>query len=177
MKRELKAKKIEEATSMLQNFKNFVVFNYGSISHKDLEKIRKALKQFNTKITVIKNTFLRKALNKIKDKNSSLKELSKKLLPLKGSTGILIFEKDWDKPLVEFNKMTKDTDVFEYKGAIIDSVVYEKEYVSYIANLPPKEQIVAKLIGSMKSPLNKLIMSLKYNTNKFVYVLKNKTKN
>ena len=174
MKRESKAKKIDEAVSLLQTFNNFVIFNYGSISHKDLEKIRKSLKTFHAKIKLVKNTFLRKAIHKVKSKNKVLQELSKKLLPLKGSTGLLVFEQEWDKPLIEFNQITKDSDTFTYKGAIIDAVVYEKEAVTYIANLPPKEQIMSKLIGSMKSPLNKLILSLKYNTNKFVYILKNK---
>jgi len=46
-----------------------------------------------------------------------------------------------------------------------------------MAELPSKEELLGKIIGSMKSPMSKFVYALKFNTNKLVYILKQKSTN
>ena len=59
---------------------------------------------------------------------------------------------------------------------MLDKNLYNSEKVVQIAQLPSREELLGKIIGSMKSPMSKFVYALKYNTNKFVYILNAKSK-
>ncbi len=68
------------------------------------------------------------------------------------------FNKKYSLPLIKFG-------VFE--GAIIDEATIMK-----LANLPTKEVLVAKLLGSLNSPISGLVYVLNGNIQKLALVLK-----
>ena len=53
---------------------------------------------------------------------------------------------------------------------------YNAEKALQIAQLPSREELLGKIIGSMKNPISKFVYALKFNTDKFVYILKAKSK-
>ena len=123
---------------------------------------------------MIKNSLLEKAINKVKD--VSFSQLKKQFFPLRNPTAILFLSKNWSQGLKTFFNYTKKETSIAFKIGILDKEIYDKNYLEKIAQLPGENELVAKIIGSMKSSMNKFVYVLKYNSNKFVYILKEKSR-
>ena len=47
----------------------------------------------------------------------------------------------------------KITPVLKFKAGVIDNTVYDGEGMKVVADIPPKEELLSKLLGSFKSPM------------------------
>ncbi len=167
---------VQSFVEKLQKNSNFALIKFDKTTHQALETLRKSLKKEQSSFSVIKNTLFEKAINKLALKNKNLKELKKKFFPLKDTSALLSLGEDWNKGLSAFYQFTQKEKTLDFRFGILDDQNYDSLTLSQIAQLPGKDQLMAKIIGSMKSPMGKLIYSLKYNTNKFVYILSTKSK-
>jgi len=69
------------------------------------------------------------------------------------STLALSFDEDTTAARV-INREIKAMPKLEFKAGIIGSVLYDSAGVATIANIPPKAELLAKLLGSFKSPMS-----------------------
>lgn len=171
-----KKSQVESILELLKKNPSFSLVKINKITHQNLENLRKELRKTNSSIKVVKNTLFEKALNRAIVYNPLFKEIKKKFFPLRETTALLIFKKNWDIGLKTFFNFTKKENSLTFRFSILDNFIYGSEETEKIAALPSREELVAKLISSLKSPLGKFIYSLKYNTNRFVYLLQAKSK-
>ena len=171
-----KKNQVESLSNSLQKNSNFILIKIEKTSHKNLEELRKELRKNDSVVKVIKNTFFEKAINKLSSSNKVFFELGKKFFPMKEPSAIISFNKSWDKGLKAFNQFSKKEKTLSFKLGLVDNQIYTAEEISQIANLPSREELLSKIISSMKSPMSKFVYALKFNTNKFVYILKEKSK-
>lgn len=54
------------------------------------------------------------------------------------------------------NKVAKDAKALEFKAGVIEGVVYDAEGMKLVADIPSKEVLLSKLLGSFKSPMSSL---------------------
>lgn len=167
---------VDLLTSALEKNSNFLVAKIDRTSHQNLESLRRELRKASSSIQVIKNSYFEKAVNKLASKNKTYLELKKKHLPLNSASIIVFLDKAWDAGLKAFYEFTQKDKTLSFKLSLLDNSVYSDSDTSKIAKLPARDQLIAKIIGSMKSPTSKLVYSLKYNTNKLVYILQAKSK-
>ena len=52
------------------------------------------------------------------------------------------------------NKVAKDVKELEFKAGVVEGVVYDAEGMKKIADIPSREVLLSKLLGSFKSPLS-----------------------
>ena len=52
------------------------------------------------------------------------------------------------------NKVAKDAKALEFKAGVIEGVVYDAEGMKLVADIPSKEVLLSKLLGSFKSPMS-----------------------
>ncbi len=52
------------------------------------------------------------------------------------------------------NKIAKDAKALEFKAGVIEGVVYDAEGMKLVADIPSKEVLLSKLLGSFKSPMS-----------------------
>lgn len=52
------------------------------------------------------------------------------------------------------NKVAKDAKALEFKAGVIEGVVYNAEGMKLVADIPSKEVLLSKLLGSFKSPMS-----------------------
>ncbi|MGB9883078.1 MAG: 50S ribosomal protein L10 [Microgenomates group bacterium] len=175
MVNQLKKNKVEELKTILSNSKNFLLVKIDRTTHQNLELLRKQLKKDNSSIKVIKNTLFEKAVNQLTN-NKLFLELKKKFLPLKETSAIVTFKNDWSSPLKAIYNFLKKEKSLSFKFALLDEALYQAADVEKIAQLPSRNELLGKVIGSLKAPINRLVYSLKFNTNKLVYILKEKSK-
>ena len=154
---------------------NFALVRFEKTSHKALEELRNTLKKNNASLNVIKNSLFEKAINKVSSDNRSFKDLRDKAFPIKEKSAILFLREDASAGLKVLNDFAKKNDSVGFKVGIIDNVVYDAKSLERIAGLPGKDQLIAKIIGSFKSPMARTTRAMKNDMQKLVYILSQKS--
>lgn len=176
MANQTKKTQVIALVELLNSTPNFALIKYEKTKHKSLEELRQGLKENQAQIRVVKNTLLQKALQNKAASAKEVSELTKKIFPLKESTAVLTLSEDYAKALKAFHTFAKKDATLSFKIGLLDGTVYVADELQKIAVLPSKEELIAKLIGGLKSPSSKLVYSLKFNISKLTLVLKERAK-
>lgn len=158
------------------DYPNFTLIKFEKTTHQNLETLRKELKKVGARIKVIKNTIFEKALSSASLKNKEIGTFSKKALPLKDNSALLGLPQNWSDGLNAFYRFIQKEKSLSFKLGILDKTVYLSEDLLKISNIPSREILMGKIIGSMKAPIANTVYAMKYNITKFVYILKEKSK-
>lgn len=137
--------------------------DYQGLTHQQLEEARRELGDNDSEIAVLKNTLTNIAL---KNKNVDASER------LNGPHATLFAYSDpikTAKILVDFNKKYELPVI---KWGVFEGNVIEEETIRTLASIPPKEVLLAKLLGSLNSPISGLVYVLNANISKLAQVLK-----
>ncbi|MFA6081623.1 MAG: 50S ribosomal protein L10 [Patescibacteria group bacterium] len=172
----LKKNQVDSILKFVEKNPNILLAKIGNTTHQSLETLRKELRKSDSKVKVIKNTLFEKAVNKIALKNKLFVDFKKQFFPLKETTALITLGDSWYEGLKALYLFSKKDTTLSLKLAMLDKNLYNSEKVVQIAQLPSREELLGKIIGSMKSPMSKFVFALKYNTNKFVYILNAKSK-
>jgi len=171
-----KKNQVDSIFQLIEKNSNLLLVKIGKTTHQGLETLRKELRKSDSKVKVIKNTLFEKAINKIALKNKLFIDFKKQFFPLKETVALITLGDRWNEGLKTLYLFTKKDATLSLKLALLDKTLYNAEKSIQIAQLPSKEELLSKIIGSMKSPMSKFVYALKYNTNKFVYILNAKSK-
>lgn len=131
-----------------------VVVDYKGISVADDTKLRKELRESGDQYKVVKNTLLKLAL-----KEAGIEGLDP---VLEGTTAVALSDKDYihaAKTLYTFEKNTKGA-TLKVKAGFVDGKVLSKDDVAELATLPSKEELVAKVLGSLNAPITGFVTVL-----------------
>lgn len=166
---------VNKINNLLKEKSNFLLVKVDKATHKSLENLRKQLKKSDSSLKVIKNTLFEKAVN-LSVNNQLFFNLKKKFFPLKYSSALITFDKNWDQALKTILEFIEKEKTLVFKFGILDKSLYSNEELERIAKLPSRNQLMGKIIASLKSPTNQLVYSLKFNMSKIVYLLKEKSR-
>ena len=167
---------VSDISESLKSSANFALIKFEKATHKTLEDLRKQLRKNDTKVNVIKNTLFEKAINKLSEEEKTFTEIRKSLFPIKDRTALIVFHGDWAEGLKSYFDFSKKDESFGFKFGRIDNTVYNGAQLVQLAQLPGKDQLIAKLIGTMKNPMARTTRALSFNAQKLVYVLSQKAK-
>ncbi len=152
----LQAKKqvVADLVEKIKNAPAGVLVNYIGINVEDDTKLRRELREANVDYTVVKNTLLKFAFNEI-----GITELDEQF---NGTTALAISKEDPMAAARIICKYAKEIegDIFSVKAGFMDGAVLDAAAVKEIANIPPKEVLIAKMLGSLNSPISGLAMVL-----------------
>ncbi len=161
----LEAKKqvVQDIQERLQNA-NLVVFtDYRGMTVGEMNALRAKFKAAGADYKVVKNTLTRIAL-----KNVGLDEL----LPyIEGPNAVLFSSSDpveSAKILFDFARTNKNLEV---KVGYLQGKVIETEQIRNLSTLPPREVLVAQVLGGLQAPLYGLAYVLKANLSGLVRAL------
>lgn len=165
---------VNELSEKLAVHPNFAIVDFDSISHKALEELKNNLQESDTRLQVIKNSLFEVALNRFNNKNKvisdeSATELSNKALT--GQSAVIFLGSDWLSGLQAFFKSAKPHEGVVFKGGVLDGVVYFRDKLDTLAQLPSREVLMTKILGSLRSPQYSLVRSLKWDVGRFVRVI------
>lgn len=167
---------VAELTDLLKQAPHFALVKFDKTTHKALEELRRELRKSRTKIRVVKNTLFEKTVDKLMTEKNELKDLKAKVFPLKESTAVITLEGDYSEGLSAFFKFAKKDQTLSFKFGILDNTVYLGPELEKIAKLPGKDQLIAKLIGGLKSAPYQLTYNLKFSITKLTLTLKERAK-
>jgi large subunit ribosomal protein L10 len=149
MKKELKRQIVEELSKEFTNEVSVFYADFKGQSVKELEELRKTVKEAEGKIRVIKNTLARIAF-----KNNGID---------------VDFEENnvfiWGEDQITLAKIitkhaTKYKNSFKIKGAVVEGEVKDVVYVEEVSKLPTKDELLGMVAFMMKSPIAKFAWGL-----------------
>jgi len=145
-----KSKKNDILQELQQSFKEAksVMFSkYSGISVSDFSKVRTALREQNVECRVAKKTLIKLAA----------KELGVEQLPegsLEGPIAVIFSYEDELSGAKLIDKMSKDYSQLELTGGIMEGAAFGPAEAKAYAAIPSKEELYAKLLGSMQAPIS-----------------------
>ena len=138
---------VEALADKLGRAASGVLVKYEGITVEDDTKLRKALREAGVEYAVIKNTLIGKACEKV-----GFEALKPNL---EGMNALAISFDDPIAPAKILKEYADKIETFEIRGGILEGAVVDAATVNELATIPPKEVLIAKLLGSMQSPLYK----------------------
>lgn len=158
-----KNESIAELKARVQASPNFILTDYRGLSVGELRTLRVALRKSAAEYAVIKNTLFGKAVGE-----QTLGEFAGQL---EGPTGVAFAGDDIvaaAKALVQFANESKKLKI---KAGRIDGSFYDVAKIEALSKVPAREELYAKLVGSLKSPLYRLHNALHGTRRKLVVAL------
>jgi len=156
---------VEELSDELKRAKGIYFTDYLGLNVEDITILRKEFFENGVHYKVAKNSLLKLAAEK-----NDLKGLSNYL---NGSTAIAYSFDDPVSPARVLKNFIKDRELPGIKGIVIEGDILDGSEFKRIANLPSKEELLAKLATMLNSPLSKLVWALKSPLNDIANLLSN----
>ena len=142
---EQKQKAVAELAEQIKNSVSGVLVNYQGITVEDDTAMRKALREAGVRYTVVKNSLTGRACDMVG--YGDMKQY------LNGMTAIAISENDAVAPAKILKKYADKVESFNILAGYVDGEVIDAAKVNALAEIPNKETLIAKLLGSIRSPL------------------------
>lgn len=144
---------VEALSERIKNAGSGVLVDYKGITVSEDTALRTELRKEGIEYTVVKNTLTRKALDKL--------GMSGLDAVLNGSTSLATTENDPIAPFRILNDYSKKlNDRFNIKAAFMDGQVLGESEIAEIAELPSKDALYAKVLGTMIAPITGLAVCL-----------------
>ncbi len=171
-----KLTQLDTIVDFLDKSENFTFVKFGNTKHLALEDLRKQLRKNDSGFKVVKNSILGKALNKLASSKKSLKNLLTSAKEIKDNTAVVKLGADWSKGLGTITAFSEKEQAVQFRFGLLDGNVYNSTDLVKISKLPPRLELMAKVIGGMKNPMSSFTYAIKYNMQKIVYILDQKSK-
>lgn len=153
----------KELTDVLKENPNLCISNYIGLKAHELDELRRSLEPFSSKYLIVKNSIAKIALEKMK-----LGELIKFV---NGSIGMVLAGDDPIQVVKVVTKFSKSHESLRLKGGYIEGEIIDEDKLRYIASLPNREQLIAKIVYGINSPVIGFVSLLGNTLKKFVYVI------
>ena len=166
MNKEEKVIAVEELKGQLADYKSIYLTDIAGLNAVQTSKLRRECFNSNVKLSVVKNTFLERAMSESENDFGELKEL------LKGNTTIML-STIGNSPAKVIKKFRKDGDKPILKGAFVDEAIYiGDEHIDALFNLKSKEEVIGEIITLLQSPAKNVISALKSSSGKIAGLVK-----
>ena len=166
MTKEEKLIEIKTLSKDLSESPNFYLADIAGLDSKSTLDLRRACFKSNIRISVVKNTLLKKAME------DSGKEFGDLKTTLKGNTSVMFSEKG-NIPAKLIKDFRKKFDKPVLKGAFVEESIYiGDDKINVLADLKSKDEIIGEIITLLMSPINNVLLSLKSGSNKISGIIK-----
>jgi len=153
MKRTDKEKLANEYSAILENVPGLLVFEYHRLKVGHLVELRNKIRETGSTMRVVKNSMMRRAIQG--------KPYSKMLDILLGPNAVIFTGPDPVAPAKELLDFIKAHDVVKIKGGMVSNAYLDAKQVEFLAKIPPKKELFAKILGGVKAPATNILGCLK----------------
>ncbi len=142
---ELKQPIIQEIAAQVDGAETVVLVDYRGLTVAQDTELRTAMRDAGITYKVYKNTMMQRAFEGT--------EFEKLGPALEGPSAIAISKDDATAPARLLAKYAKTMTAIEIKAGIVEGEFYDAEAMKVIAAIPSREELLGRLLGSMKSPI------------------------
>ena len=147
-----KEQEVKDLAAKMKDAKLVLLVNYRGINVADDTVLRKSVREVGAEYAVIKNNITRRAL-----KECGIEELDEALV---GPTAVIIAQEEYLPGLKAIYKFAKANDFYQIKGGVLEGKVSTIEELTTLAQLPSREELIAKLAGCLLANVSKLAATL-----------------
>ena len=167
MNKEQKQNYIKDMTAQFENSEAVLVTHYQGLTVKQLDDLRKRMREHGIKFQITKNRITKLAL-----KNSKCKNLSNLFT---GPTAVAL-SKDAITSAKILTKFSKENEKLKILGGIMGEEVLDVAGVANVATLPTLDEARAKIVGILRSPAQKIASILLAPASKIAILALEKSK-
>jgi large subunit ribosomal protein L10 len=161
--REQKKKEVAILKDMLTRARHLIVSDHSGINVADISLLRRKLKEGNSEIRVSKNTLFKMALAET--------ELAVLQRHFEGPTSVVFGYDDPAVPAKIIYDSIKEIEKPKFKSYFYDGAEHDFDFLKRIAELPPRDIVVAMLVVTVQGPISNLVGLLDSAAREFVGTL------
>ena len=150
---EMKKPVVDEIKGYVEKAQAAVLVDYRGLTVEEDTALRKKLREAGVVYKVYKNTMLNFAFE-----GTEFAELSKHL---EGPTAVAFGIEDATAPARVISEFAKNCPNLEFKAGVVDGTYYDVEGIKVIANIPSRDVLISKLLGSLQSPITNFARVIK----------------
>lgn len=145
MATEIKENLVEEIKDRFSASEAIIMIDYRGLSVKEMEALRGKMRESGSEIKIYKNSLTEIAIRELA--LPSMDEF------LAGPTAFVFITDDAAAPAKALNAFAKEHAALELKGGFVSNQLVDAAGVKAIATLPSREELIAKLLGTMNNPI------------------------
>ncbi|MGI6221619.1 MAG: 50S ribosomal protein L10 [Coriobacteriales bacterium] len=158
-----KEEKVRDIKADLEKATAVWVVDYRGLTVKQSESLRGAIREADAQLKVLKNTLTQRALAEL--------ELPTMDEILAGPSAFVFTNGDPVAAAKVLKTFGKDNKNLVIKGGIMDGREVNAEQVQAIAELPSREELIAKLLGTLQNPMQGIVRVLNGPMEQFARVV------
>ena len=143
---------VADVVDKMQRAQSVVVLDYRGLTVAEVSDLRSKFREAGVEYKVIKNNMLKRAAEDLKIEG--VEDY------FKGPTAVAFGFEDPVAPAKILCKFVKDAGKTEIKGGILDGQAMDAKKVESLSKLPSKEELIAKMMGSLNAPITNFALAL-----------------
>jgi len=164
------AKTKEQKTELMNRYKevladnpDYILVDTDRAGTEEITTLKKTLRESGAKFMVLKNTIFRIAAQEA-DQPTKVQEVT-------DSTGMVVVGDDPAAAAKALKEIQTEHEVMDTKFGVLFGELAEQDKIKAIADIPSREILLSKLVGSMQAPLSGFASVVTGNVREFVYAL------
>ena len=149
MPTEAKAAQIDDLVERMQRAELTIVADYRGLTVSALQDLRGRLRPVEAEFKVAKNTLTRIAAEKI-----GIEGLD---THLEGPTAIMFAYGDVVAPAKALGDFARSSRILQVKAGVMNGEVLSPDDIEAISSLPPREELLGRLVGMLASPMSRTV--------------------
>jgi large subunit ribosomal protein L10 len=146
---EAKTEKVKFLQAKFADAKAAVLSDYSGLNVQEMSELRGMLRRADVELHVVKNTLARRAVE-----STHLKPLAEYVT---GPIAVALTLDDAVGMAKVLNDYRKKEPKLDIRVGVVEGRVLTAEQLAQVANLPPREVLLALMLGAMQNPLSGLV--------------------
>ena len=162
--RSQKTELLEKYKEILQNKEGYFLINSDKADTQTTTGLKIQLKNVGANIAIVKNSIFKVALQETEQPLNAQ--------TFDGPTAIIYFDEDPTAPAKLIKEIQKKTTLFDARGGVYEGEFLTAEKVMQLAEIPSREILLGKLLGTMSAPVSGFMNAVTGNVRGLTMVLK-----
>lgn len=167
MPTEKKGETISELETRISATTLMILTDYRGLKVADLQTLRGQLRGVGAEFAIAKNTLTRIAAN-----NKGITSLD---ATLEGPTALVFVQDDIVGASKIINDFARTSRILKVKGALLQGKAVEASQVEALATMPPREEMIATIVGALDAPISNIVYALDFAITEFASLLDART--
>ena len=143
---ELKSQVVSEIVEKLEKSSSAIVVDYKGLTVEEVTELRKKMREAGVEYKVYKNSLVTRAANEL--------GLGDVVQYLEGPVSIAFGYEDPVAPARILKEFMDSHPKMQLKMGVVEGEFYNESQIVEFANIPSREVLLAKLLGSLKAPMS-----------------------
>jgi large subunit ribosomal protein L10 len=154
---------LKELKTKIKNQTIMMIVDFTGLKVDEALQLRNDLREVEGELKVAKKTLIQIALEE--------NNFKKNIKEMEGEIALVFGYGDKILPAKAIYNFTKKSDNLKILGGFFENQFEEKDKFVQLAQLPSKQELLGRLVGSVSSPISGFVRSLNYNLKGLVFAL------